>query len=88
MFQARPPATRPPATSLSDYPCLRVYFDELREDEAFLESGIQPPEEGCLTCRACGSKRIYTMVRQTRAADEPMSVFARCSRCNAHWRQQ
>lgn len=44
-------------------------------------------EEGVLTCRRCSSKKVYSSTRQTRAADEPMTTLAKCSRCGLKWSQ-
>jgi len=44
-------------------------------------------EEGVLTCRKCKSKRVYSSVVQTRAADEPMTTLAKCAQCNYKWSQ-
>lgn len=44
--------------------------------------------EGCglLICRSCKSSKVTTGLRQTRSADEGMSVFASCLDCNARWK--
>jgi len=41
-------------------------------------------EEGVLECR-CGSKRVYSYQKQSRAADESSSTYATCVACNAKW---
>lgn len=53
-------------------------------------------EEGVLQCRAllkkgdrkgevCGSWKTFSFEKQTRSADEPMSVFAQCVACGNNW---
>ena len=42
--------------------------------------------EGIYTCR-CGCKRIYKTTKQTRGADEPETVFLKCSSCSNIWKE-
>lgn len=42
--------------------------------------------EGFFTCRRCKSKRTSYYELQTRAADEPTTVFVTCLNCDAHWK--
>ena len=44
------------------------------------------PETEAL-CTTCGSKRAYFMQIQTRSADEPMTVFYKCTKCKKQWRE-
>lgn len=44
------------------------------------------PSEGLLKCRRCNSTDITTEQRQTRSADEGMSVFAQCQKCFTKWK--
>jgi DNA-directed RNA polymerase subunit M/transcription elongation factor TFIIS len=63
-------------------------FDFERLIEKEMDDFItHPPElaEGVLTCCKCGSKKIYSMLKQTRSLDEPMTVFASCSECRYKW---
>jgi len=39
------------------------------------------------TCAACKSKRIARRLKQTRSADEPATVFLRCTACSNRWRE-
>jgi DNA-directed RNA polymerase subunit M/transcription elongation factor TFIIS len=43
--------------------------------------------EGEYTCGKCTSRRIGRRLKQTRSADEPMSVFLRCTACSNRWRE-
>lgn len=38
-------------------------------------------------CPSCGNKEAYWWSIQTRSADEPMTIFFRCTRCNHTWRE-
>ena len=38
-----------------------------------------------MRCRRCGSTDIYAEQKQTRGADEAMTVFCTCSRCTLRW---
>jgi DNA-directed RNA polymerase subunit M/transcription elongation factor TFIIS len=43
--------------------------------------------DGMLTCGKCKSKKTSYFEMQTRSADEPMTVFAKCHACGARWKQ-
>lgn len=64
-------------------------FDSLnraeREHDDYITKSYEI-EEGIVQCR-CGSKRVYSVSIQTRAADEPMSVHAMCTECKFQWTQ-
>ena len=38
-------------------------------------------------CRKCGSRKCSYYEVQTRSADEPMTQFITCLKCNTRWRQ-
>ena len=40
---------------------------------------------GLFKCTKCQSLDVDTEQKQTRAADEPMTVFCTCTRCGARW---
>eukprot|EP00514_Thraustochytrium_sp_LLF1b_P012448 CAMPEP_0184560722 /NCGR_PEP_ID=MMETSP0199_2-20130426/47058_1 /TAXON_ID=1112570 /ORGANISM="Thraustochytrium sp., Strain LLF1b" /LENGTH=329 /DNA_ID=CAMNT_0026958029 /DNA_START=721 /DNA_END=1710 /DNA_ORIENTATION=- len=42
---------------------------------------------GLFKCGRCGSKKTTHYQKQTRSADEPMTVFIQCSNCPHRWRQ-
>ena len=42
--------------------------------------------EGSFKCSKCGSNETVAIERQTRSADEPMTIFVTCIHCNNHWR--
>ena len=39
-----------------------------------------------LTCRRCGSKNVLWDQKQTRSADEAMTIFCTCGDCKSRWR--
>lgn len=39
-----------------------------------------------LSCRRCGSKEVEWTQKQTRGADEAMTVFCVCTNCKTRWR--
>jgi DNA-directed RNA polymerase subunit M/transcription elongation factor TFIIS len=41
--------------------------------------------KGLYKCPKCGSKEVLTAESQTRSADEPLTVFAKCIHCNKQW---
>ena len=49
----------------------------------------KPPEEkeGAHTCRRCKSKWTDYYQMQTRSADESMTTFVRCLKCNKRWKE-
>ncbi len=44
-----------------------------------------PPPSLCKKCKVCGSD-LKVMVRQTRSADEGMTTFEQCNKCNRTWK--
>ena len=40
---------------------------------------------GLFVCTKCNSKDIDTEQKQTRSADEPMTLFCACNRCGKRW---
>ena len=43
--------------------------------------------EGLLKCENCGSMKTRYVTLQTRCADEPTTVFARCLQCSHRWNE-
>lgn len=56
------------------------------EQDLYISTPIEV-EEGVVQCLKCGSKKVYSVSIQTRAADEPMSTRAYCTGCKAAWTQ-
>ena len=42
--------------------------------------------KGIFKCKKCGSEDTEDYEKQTRSADEPMTVFVHCRNCNAYFR--
>lgn len=43
-------------------------------------------QRGLFTCRRCKSSKTTHYQKQTRCADEPMTVFVQCTECGNRWR--
>lgn len=56
-----------------------------RLSAALSESKQNSGKDGFLKCRRCGSLDVDMDAKQTRSADEPMTVFARCNGCGTRW---
>jgi len=41
--------------------------------------------EGVVECGKCHSKKTWSVQRQTRSSDEPMTTFSRCVECGNQW---
>lgn len=63
------------------------YASYKRRQEEFDDYIFKPVEviEGVLICLKCKSRKILSTSSQTRAADEPMTVFAKCTQCKNRW---
>lgn len=59
--------------------------ERLQEHDDFI---VMPFEvvEGVVECPKCGSTKTWSVQRQTRGADEPMTTFSRCAKCSHNWR--
>lgn len=44
-------------------------------------------EEGVVQCVKCKSMKVYSVSKQTRAADEPMTTVSVCTICKHKWSQ-
>jgi DNA-directed RNA polymerase subunit M/transcription elongation factor TFIIS len=44
-------------------------------------------EDSMLQCGKCKQHKVDYFQKQTRGADEPMTVFCHCLNCGARWRQ-
>ena len=66
-----------------------LYNDIALKIDEFNQYLIKPFEikEGVLTCPrpGCGSSKAWTVQRQTRSSDEPMTTFAMCVVCGKSW---
>jgi DNA-directed RNA polymerase subunit M len=39
-------------------------------------------------CPSCGSNAVHNVIKQTRAADEPGTLFFKCTDCRNKWREE
>lgn len=62
---------------------------ELLHDETRLLASRRVVVEGerQMRCSRCKSEEIEFWEEQTRSADEPMTVFYRCTKCSKQWRR-
>lgn len=44
-------------------------------------------EDSILQCPKCKQRKVDYYQKQTRGADEPMTIFANCLHCGYRWRQ-
>jgi DNA-directed RNA polymerase subunit M/transcription elongation factor TFIIS len=59
--------------------------EEDKRIEELLASGRKERAEGFLKCNKCQSKEVDVEQKQTRSADEPMTLFALCTKCGTRW---
>ena len=60
----------------------KVADDVLGGDDAWKHA-----EQTEAACPDCGHRRAYYTQVQTRSADEPMTIFYRCTACKHHWKE-
>ena len=53
---------------------------------AHLDALVASASSGAMHCRKCSSDRITVQQKQTRSADEGMTVFCSCDQCGHQWR--
>ena len=68
---------------LWSHPTFDLEKKKIEEENDFMTCPYEI-SEGVLTCK-CGCKKIFTVSKQTRSLDEPMTIFARCSKCGNKW---
>jgi len=66
-----------------------VYFEKaaMKQLRKQLTVDVDSVPDGALTCFKCKSKKTTFYEMQTRAADEPATIFAACLKCNNRWKQ-
>jgi len=65
-------------------------FDKFIQKEKIQDKYVINPfqaEEGVVQCVKCKSMKVYSVSRQTRAADEPMTTVSVCTMCKHKWSQ-
>jgi DNA-directed RNA polymerase subunit M len=50
------------------------------------DEGIEEFPKTRIMCPKCGNMEAYWWMQQTRAADEPPTIFYRCTKCGYSWR--
>lgn len=55
---------------------------ELRVDD---EKNVATLPKTRIMCDKCGNTEAYYYMRQNRSADEPETIFYRCTKCNYKW---
>lgn len=63
-------------------------YDEIAEKIEEFDSYLDKPfevVEGVAECGKCGSKKTWSVQKQTRSSDEPMTTFSRCVMCGNEW---
>ncbi len=61
---------------------------EHRPDEGIIvvEQNVETLPKVRVTCPKCGNDEAYWWEMQTRAGDEPSTVFYKCTKCGHVWR--
>ncbi|MEM5820974.1 MAG: transcription factor S [Candidatus Aenigmatarchaeota archaeon] len=67
---------------------LESKFKESKEEATVIGKSEQEKKlpKTNVICPKCGNNEAYYYVQQTRAADEPPTVFYICTKCNYSWR--
>lgn len=63
-------------------------YDSIRSKiEEYDDYLVKPFEvvEGVVQCGKCQSKKTWSVQKQTRGGDEPMTTFSRCVECGHQW---
>jgi transcription elongation factor S-II len=66
----------------------RLDWDQANEDKINKQCGIQGDllQASLFTCGRCKSVKTTSTQKQTRSADEPMTVFVLCLNCGKRWK--
>ncbi len=57
-----------------------------REDIPVIEQELETLPKVKITCPKCGNDEAYWWELQTRAGDEPSTIFYKCTKCGHVWR--
>lgn len=63
----------------------RLDWADANEDKINKQCGIEDAK-GLFTCGRCKSSKTSNTQKQTRSADEPMTVFVQCHNCGNRWK--
>jgi DNA-directed RNA polymerase subunit M/transcription elongation factor TFIIS len=64
-----------------------IYDDITKKIEEIDDYLVKPFDvvDGVVECGKCGSKKTWSIQKQTRSSDEPMTTFSRCVACGHKW---
>ena len=63
---------------------LKLEAEKTKVDE-MLAAGRKERSAGFIKCSKCKSAEVDVEQKQTRSADEPMTLFALCTNCGSRW---
>jgi DNA-directed RNA polymerase subunit M/transcription elongation factor TFIIS len=66
-------------------PCFDKISTKITEFDDYLAKPFDIAD-GVVECPKCGSTKTWSVQKQTRASDEPMTTFSRCAACGHNWR--
>jgi DNA-directed RNA polymerase subunit M/transcription elongation factor TFIIS len=69
-----------------NHPCFAQYVKNQQEQDDYILNPFEV-EEGVIECPRCKSSKVFSMAIQTRAADEPTTTMAECTKCKLKWSQ-
>jgi hypothetical protein len=72
---------------LFDNPLMENAKEKLELDMEIYRNKIEV-SKGAIDCKKCGSDETLSVEKQTRSADEPMTIMVTCLACNHKWRAQ
>lgn len=64
--------------------CFKEVAETIEEYDQYLKNPFEVAE-GVSECKKCGSKKTWSIQKQTRSSDEPMTTFTRCVKCGHQW---
>lgn len=76
-----------PESIIFQHPSQEVHRQTQKVEIDLIKDEPELVERTDIQCRntRCGARRIQTAIVQTRSADEPATVFARCVACKSQW---
>jgi len=73
---------------LKEKKLLAEKFEDQKKEIVVMEKdeGLKEFPKTKIICPNCGNDEAYWWMQQTRAADEPPTIFYRCTKCGYNWR--
>jgi len=62
----------------------RIHFEDMLQEKYDLMNDVSV--KSALKCRRCGSAEVSIEQKQTRGADEAMTIFCTCNKCQNRWK--